>query len=143
MEDRAQRYPWVREPVDEEHKARLCAALELGPESPLCQHDTSISAYDVVIAVEQRFPVGKTQYEEVTEALQGFPVVVEESRLPDGQVTSRGYAYLLTQFEGFCVDFYVDLDTNVVDRIDNSKAPGIFDGPIPEKCGPALRGGTR
>jgi len=28
MEERAQRYPWVREPVDEEHKAQLCAAWD-------------------------------------------------------------------------------------------------------------------
>ncbi|MBM4429709.1 MAG: hypothetical protein FJ026_05075 [Chloroflexi bacterium] len=142
MEKRAQRYPWVREPVDEEHKARLCVALGLETSHPLCQTGSRVSAGDVVTAVAERFPVNKTRYKEVAQALDGFPVCVEESRLPRGEVTGRSYVYLLTQFEGFCVYFDVDLETNIVDRIGNTKAPGIFDGPIPEKCGPALRGGS-
>lgn len=70
--------------------------------------------------------------------MQGFPVAIEESKSPEGDVTGRSYAYLLTQFEGFCVYFDVDLKTNIVTRIGNTKAPGIFDGPIPTRCGPAL-----
>jgi hypothetical protein len=127
MDERAKRYPWVREPVDEEHKARLCAALGLDGSSPLCRPDSRVSVSDVVLAVQRRFPLNKTRYEEVAEALKGFPVAVEESRLPSGEVTSRRYAYHLTQFKGFCVYFYVDLETGIVDRIHNTKEPGIFD----------------
>jgi hypothetical protein len=75
----------------------------------------------------------------VAVALHAFPVAVEESKAPTGIITGRSYAYLLTQFRGFCTYFVVDLDTEAVERIDNTKTPGLSDGPIPEVCGPAMR----
>ncbi len=136
---RAARYPWTAEAIDEESKARLCAALELDPNNPFCQPGVQVATEDLMAVLRKRFPENKTSYEEVAKVLQGFPVVVEESINPEGEVTSRTYAYLLTQFEGFCVYFDVDLVTNTTIRIDNIKAPGVFDGPIPTRCGPAMR----
>jgi len=135
---RAARYPWTVEAIDEESKAHLCAALQLGTSSPFCQSGVRVTVEDLMPVLLKRFPESKTAYREVATALQGFPVAIEESTSPEGQVTGRVYAYLLTQFEGFCVYFVVDLETNIVTRVGNTKAPGIFDGPIPTRCGPAL-----
>ena len=134
----AARYPWTVEAIDEEHKAKLCQALQLQVEDPFCQAGERVTTTELMEAVAQRFPVNQTPYPEVATALQDFPVVVEESKLPTGIVTSRRYAYLLTQFRGFCTYFDVHLDTQVVERIGNTKAPGLSDGPIPEVCGPAM-----
>lgn len=136
---RVARYPWIVEPVDEEHKAKLRVALNLDTTSSVCQPDQRVMISDLYLILEERFPIDSTPYEAVAQALRDFPVVVEESTLPDGTVTGRTYAYLLTQFEGYCSYFYVDLEKNTVNRIDNSKAPGMFDGPTPVKCGPAMR----
>lgn len=135
----ATRYPWTAASIDEESKAKLCHALQLDANDVLCRPGEDARAADLMRAVQQRFPVKRTQYREVENVLQEFPKVVEESRSPEGVVTGRTYAYLLTQFKGFCVYFDVNLNTDVVDRVDNTKAPGIFDGPIPEVCGPAMR----
>jgi len=136
---RAARYPWTAEAIDEESKARLCAALELDPNNPFCQPGVQVATEDLMAVLRKRLPENKTSHEEVAKVLQGFPVVVEESITLEGEVTSRGYAYLLTQFEGFCVYFFVNLVTNTITRIDNTKAPGVFDGPIPTRCGPTMR----
>ena len=135
---RAARYPWTVEAIDEESKARLCAALQLSTRSPFCQPEVRVTVEELMPVLLKRFPENRTAYKEVATALQGFPVAIEESKSPEGDVTGRSYAYLLTQFEGFCVYFDVDLKTNIVTRIGNTKAPGIFDGPIPTRCGPAL-----
>jgi len=135
----AARYPWTVEAIDEEHKAKLCRALQLKAEDPFCQADVRVTTTELMQAVTQRFPVNRTTYPEVAVALQGFPVAVEESKSPAGTVTGRSYAYLLTQFRGFCTYFVVNLDTQAVERVDNTKTPGLSDGPIPEVCGPAMR----
>ncbi|MBK6433344.1 hypothetical protein [Candidatus Amarolinea dominans] len=134
----AARYPWTVEAINEEHKTKLCQALQLEINDPFCQAGARVTTTELMHAVKQRFPVNRTTYPEVATALQGFPVAVEESKLPTGEVTSRSYAYLLTQFHGFCTYFDINLDTQVVERIDNTKAPGLSDGPIPEVCGPAM-----
>ena len=136
----AARYPWTVEPIDEESKAKLCQALQLTADDRFCQPGVRVTTTHLMQVVEQRFPINRTSYAEVATALQNFPVAVEESKSPAGAVTSRSYAYLLTQFRGFCTYFDVNLDTQVVERIDNTKAPGFFDGwSIPEVCGPAMR----
>jgi hypothetical protein len=134
----AARYPWTVEGIDGEHKAKLCRALQLKAEDSFCQAGTPVTTTELMQAVEQQFPVNETPYLEVAAALQDFSVVVEESKSPSGVVTSRCYAYLLTQFRGFCTYFYVGLDTKVVERIGSTKTPGLFDGPIPQACGPAM-----
>ena len=134
----AARYPWTVEAIDEEHKAGLCQALQLETNAPFCQAGARVTTTELMEAVAQRFPVNQTAAADVTTALRDFPMVLEESKLPTGVVTGRTYAYLLTQFRGFCVYFNVNLDTQIVDRIWNTKAPGLSDGPIPEVCGPAL-----
>ena len=134
----AARYPWTVEAIDEEYKARLCQALQLKAEDPFCQAGERVTTTELMEAVVQRFPVNRTASADVTIALRDFPMVIEESKLPTGAVTGRTYAYLLTQFRGFCTYFNVNLDTHIVDRIWNTKAPGLSDGPIPEVCGPAL-----
>ena len=45
------RYPWTVGPVDEEHKARLCAALGLDVSNSLCRPGSRVSTSDVVVAV--------------------------------------------------------------------------------------------
>lgn len=137
MATREAKYPWTAEPIDEAHKQRLCQVLALDEKSPFCQPQAVVVTTELVEVVERRFPINKTLYEEVAQTLQGFPVAVEESVSPEGEVTSRSYAYLLTQFEGFCVYFDVDLKTSIVTHVDNTKAPGVFDGGIPTRCGPA------
>jgi hypothetical protein len=135
----AARYPWTVEAIDEEHKAKLCQALQLAANERFCQVGGRVTTTELMQAVKQRFPVDQTTYPEVAVALQDFPVAVEESKSPTGIVTGRSYAYLLTQFRGFCTYFVVNLDTQAVERVDNTKAPGLSDGPIPEVCGPAMR----
>jgi hypothetical protein len=134
----ATRYPWTVEAIDEEHKAKLCQALQLKTDDRFCQAGARVTTTELMQAAKQRFPVNRMTYPEVAVALHDFPVAVEESKLPSGIVTSRRYAYLLTQFRGFCTYFDVNLDTEVVERIGNTKTPGLSDGPIPEVCGPAL-----
>lgn len=135
----AARYPWTVKAIDEEHKAKLCQALRLKSNDLFCQAETRVTTTELMQTVQQRFPVNRTTYSEVATALQDFPVVVEESKSPTGMVTGRRYAYLLAQFRGFCTYFEVNLDTQTVNRIYNTKAPGLSDGPIPEVCGPAIR----
>lgn len=135
----AARYPWTVEAIDEGHKTELCRALQLKAADPFCQTDTRVTTTELMQAVTQRFPVNRTTYPEVAIALQNFPVVVEESKSPTGTVTGRRYAYLLTQFRGFCTYFNINLDTQIIDRIYNTQVPGLSDGPIPEVCGPAMR----
>lgn len=134
----AARYPWTVEAIDEEYKATLCQALQLKAEDPFCQAGERVTTTELMEAVAQRFPVNRTASADVTTALRDFPMVIEESKLPTGAVTGRTYAYLLTQFRGFCTYFNVNLDTQIVDRIWNTKTPGLSDGPIPEVCGPAM-----
>lgn len=139
----AERYPWAVYPISEESKAALCEALALPPQDELCQQGTAIYFWDVVRKVKVVFPSSHTTYAEVEAKLGNFPHVREESRQPDGTLVSLRYAYHLTEYEGACIDFYLDISEGkdvkgcVVTRIDNSKPPGLFDGPIPEKCGPA------
>jgi len=134
----AARYPWTVEAIDAEHKVRLCQALQLGTNAPFCQAGARVTTTELMQVVKQRFPVNRTTYPDVATALQDFPVAVEESKSPTGTVTGRRYAYLLTQFRGFCTYFNVNLNTQIIDRIYNTQAPGLSDGPIPEVCGPAL-----
>ena len=134
----ATRYPWTVGAIDEEHTARLCQALQLKADDGFCQAEARVTTTELMEAVTQRFPVNRTASADVTAALRNFPMVIEESKLPTGTVTGKTYAYLLTQFRGFCTYFNVNLDTQIIDRIWNTKAPGLSDGPIPEVCGPAL-----
>lgn len=79
----AARYPWTVEAIDEESKAHLCAALQLGTSSHFCQPGVWVTVEDLLPVLLKRFPESKTAYKEVATALQGFPVVVEESKSPD------------------------------------------------------------
>ena len=142
----AERYPWAVYPISEESKAALCEALVLPPQQDeLCQQGTAVYHWDVFKKVKEVFPPGRTTYAEVEANLGDFPHVREESRQPDGTMVGLRYAHQLTEYEGACIYFELDinrnkdvnLETNIVTRIYSTKAPGIFDGPIPEKCGPA------
>lgn len=134
----AARYPWTVEAIDEAHKAKLCQALQLKADDSFCQVGARVTTTELMQVVTQAFPVNRTAFADVTTALRDFPMVVEESKLPTGAVTGRTYTYLLTQFKGFCTDFNLNLETQTLDRIWNTKVPGLSDGPIPEVCGPAL-----
>ena len=134
----AVRYPWTVEGIDEEHKAKLCRALQLQIDDGFCQVGARVTTTELMQAVQQRFAVDRTTYPEVAEALRDFPAAVEESTSPTGTVTGRRYAYMLTQFRGFCTYFEVNPDTQVVERVYNTKTPGLSDGPTALVCGPAM-----
>ncbi len=128
----AQKYPWLVQPVCPETKAYFCERLELDSDHPVCQPDRSVLAVDLLRTLQERFPVGETAYSEVEAVLSGYPVEAEESVTPDGTVTGRRYVYLLTEFDGFCVYFYTDLQTGAVTRIGSTS---IGSGPSPTVCG--------
>lgn len=128
----AQKHPWLVEPVRPETKAYFCERLDLDSAHPVCQANRNVLALDLLRALQERFPVNETPYSEVEEALSGYPVEVEESKTPDGTVTGRRYVYLLTEFDGFCVYFYTDLQTGTVTRIGSTS---IGSGPSRTVCG--------
>jgi hypothetical protein len=131
--EEARKYPWLTQPVRAETKAYFCEKLKLPADDPVCRVDHNTFSADLAHALEEKFPVNKTFYSEIAEILNGYPVEVENTKTPDGTITSRRYVYLLTEFDGFCVDFYVrDLQTEVVDRIDSSS---VGSGPTPTTCG--------
>ncbi len=131
----AQRYPWLTQPVRAETKAYFCEKLKLPADDSVCRVDRNTFAVDLARVLEEKFPVNQTFYSEVAEVLNGYPVEVENTKTPNGTITSRRYVYLLTEFDGFCVDFYIrDLQTEVVDRIDSSS---VGSGPTPTTCGSA------
>lgn len=129
-----ERYPWGFYPISEQSKAALCQVLALSPQDKLCQLGTSVYHRDVASAVEEAFPPGRTTYTEVEVKLGSFPHERQESRLPDGTLTSLVYAYQLTEYEGACVYFVLDINTQVIKRIGRTTLPGPFDGPIPTRC---------
>jgi len=128
----ARKYPWLVQPLRAETRAYFCQKLDLQPDHRICRQGTNVLASDLVPVLQERFPPNKTFYSEVAHVLKGYPVEVEESITPDGIVTSRRYVYLLTEFDGFCVDFYTDLQTELVKRIGSSS---IGSGPTPATCG--------
>jgi hypothetical protein len=130
------RYPWVEKPIDEEHQSKLCEALQLPSDNPFCKRPGKTHVATLMKMLEARFPINETRYDEVAQALHEFPWVKQESVYPGGTVTSRCYAYQLTQFQNFCVYFEVNLGTNVVEEIDCTLASGLSDGPPTWPCVP-------
>jgi len=129
----AELFPWVGQPISEDSKASLCDTLMLEPKHSLCKPDSVVYAPDIVPVLQKKFPPYRTTYTQVVETLAGYPTRVEESVLPDGTVTSKGLAYQLTDFDGFCVSFYVDLKSGMIDRIG---ATTIEDTAAPSPCIP-------
>jgi hypothetical protein len=128
-------YPWASQPLRQETKDYFCNKLGLASDHPICQSERDVFAADLVPVLEERFPVNQTPYSEVADVLRGYPVRTEESKLPDGTVTSRGYAYLLTEYDGFCVYFSMhDIQTEIVERISSSS---IGSGPTRTTCMPS------
>jgi hypothetical protein len=127
----AQEHPWIAQPLQLKTTNYFCNKLGLTSDNPICQPNRDVFAADLVPALEQRFPINQTPYSEVAEVLRDYPVQAEESKLPDGTVTSKRYAYLLTEYDGFCVDFYVDVNSNMIKRIG---ASSIGSGPTPDTC---------
>jgi hypothetical protein len=128
----ARKHPWVVQPIRPETKEYFCTKLDLPSTNAVCQVDKEVLTKDLLPVLQEKFPINQTPYSVVAETLKGYPVEVEESTLPDGTVTSRAYAYLLTEFDGFCVDFYVDIQTNIVKRIGSSNPSGS--GPTSDVC---------
>jgi len=124
-------HPWAAQPLQLRTTNYFCSRLGLTSENPVCQSNRDVFAADLVPVLEQRFPVNQTPYSEVAKVLQGYPVQSEESTLPDGTITSKRFAYLLTEYDGFCIDFYVDVSSDMVKRIG---ASSIGSGPTPDTC---------
>lgn len=125
-------HPWAAQPLQLRTTNYFCNRLGLTSENPVCQSNRDVFAADLVPALEQRFPVNQTPYSEVAKVLQGYPVQTEESKLPDGTITSRTYVYLLTEYDGFCVAFDMhDIQSEIVERIYSSS---IGSGPTPDTC---------
>jgi hypothetical protein len=125
-------HPWAAQPLQLRTTNYFCNRLGLTSDNPVCQSNRDVFAADLVPALEQRFPVNQTPYSEVAKVLQGYPVQTEESKLPDGTITSRTYAYLLTEYDGFCVYYTMtDIQNEFVGRIGSTS---IGSGPIPDAC---------
>ncbi len=129
-----ERYPWGYYPISEESKAALCQALGLSSQDALCQPNSPVYHWQVVRKIETMFPPGRTSYAEVEAKLGRFPHDREESRQPDGTLVGIRYVYQLTNYEGACTVFQVDLTGTKVERIYASQVPGYADGPIPTYC---------
>jgi hypothetical protein len=119
-------HPWAAQPLQPETKEYFCRKLGLANDHPICQPNRDVFAADLVPVLEERFPVNQTPYSEVAAVLKGFPAQAEESKLPDGTVTSRVYAYLLTEYDGFCVYFGIrDIQSEIVERIFSSSIGSV------------------
>jgi hypothetical protein len=130
------KYPYVTQPLRQETKDYFCNKLGLTSDHPICQSNRDVFAADLVPLLEERFPVNQTPYSEVAEVLRGYPVDAQESKMPDGTVTSRTYAYLLTEYDGFCVYFGIhDVQADMVSRIYTSSVSGS--GPTRTTCMPS------
>lgn len=109
--------PW-KQPLSLDTKEFFCSKFAAVATREVCRTGQEVYAKDLVPIIEQRFPENQISYPEVAEALQGYPFSIDEAKLPDGTVTSRGYEYLLTEFDGFCIGFGIsDLQTNIVTRV--------------------------
>ncbi len=129
----AQNYPWLVQPVQAETKAYFCEKLSLPSDHSICRVDHNTLGADLARVLEEKFPVNQTFYSEVAETLKGYPVEVENTRTPDGNITSRRYVYLLTEFDGFCMYFSMtDLQSERVEKIYSSS---VGYGSPPTVCG--------
>lgn len=114
----AEEYPYAVYPISEESKAKLCQALALPQDDEFCQPETEVTHWDVADKIEEMFPAGKTQYSEVEAKLGSFPHVLQAPKNESGALISLRYVYGLTEYEGACVSFYIDLnDQSTVTRI--------------------------
>jgi hypothetical protein len=110
--------PWKTQPLSLDTKEYFCTKFAGTSTQAVCQDGKEVYAKDLVPIIEQRFPENQTPYSEVAEVLQGYPFSIDESKLPDGTVTSRTYEYLLTEFDGFCIRFSIrDLQSEIVSRV--------------------------
>jgi hypothetical protein len=125
-------HPWAAQPLQPATKEYFCRQLGLANDHPICQPNRDVFAADLVPVLEERFPVNQTPFSEVAAILKGYPVQAEESKLPDGTVTSKRYAYLLTEYDGFCVYFSIrDVQSDIVARISSTS---IGSGPTRDTC---------
>ena len=130
----AEQYPWAFYPISEESKNVLCQVLELSSKDELCQTGTEILHQDVVEQVQELFPVNETTYKEVEARLGDFPHSIEESKQPNGNLVGLRHVYRLTEYEGACIYFQIDLnDSQTVKRIYST---GLGTAPGPILCGP-------
>lgn len=132
----AEEYPYEVYPISEESKAKLCAALSLAADDDFCVLGTTIMHGDVYRKIVEEFPVGETSYSEVEAKLGSFPHVREAPLREDGSLISLEYAYGLTEYEGACVYFWIDLeDKSTVTNI-LASFPRASTGGIPTVCSP-------
>lgn len=130
----AEQYPWAFYPISQESKNELCQVLELSTDDELCQTGTEILHKNVVEKVQELFPVDATNYAEVEAKLRDFPHSVEESRQPNGNLVGLRHVYRLTEYEGACIYFQINLnDSQTVERIYSTS---LGTAPGPTRCGP-------
>lgn len=131
----AERYPWVVYPISEESRQELCEVLDSPEWSKLCRENTEALHKHVLDEVQRRFPVDETSYSEIEAVLGDFPHKVEESRRPNGELVSLRHVYRLTNYEGACIYFHMNLENpDMLSRIGSS---GLGTGPSSTRCGPA------
>lgn len=132
----AERYPWAVYDISIDSQQKLCDALELSTDDEFCQSENRVNHWDVYKKIEEIFPPNETKYAEVESKLGNLPHVREESRHPNGHLVSLRYAYQLTEFEGACVYFFLDLqnEQTVVRIMATTRELG---SPQRTKCGPA------
>lgn len=134
----AKEYPYEVYPISEESKAKLCQALSLPAEDTFCFPGTQVLHSDVWQKVMEVFPVGETSYSEVEAKLGEFPHVRRAPTREDGSLLYLEYVYGLTEYEGACIYFWIDLeDMSTITRI-LASSPQASSGPIPTVCEPFL-----
>jgi len=127
-------YPWHYYPLSEESKQALCRALMLPQEHKMCRHGVDVMFREAVSVLRETFPEGNTPYSLVEERLGGFPHIKQQTDDYIGHLNSIDYVYQITEYEGACVFFQIDLnDLETVDRIYSSHLENSQGGP-PTKC---------
>lgn len=130
----AEQYPWAFNPINTESQLQLCQALGISTDDEFCHVDSPMKHQDIYEKMQEHFPINKTMYSEVEAKLGHYPHSREETRQPDGTLVGIRYAYRLSEYEGACIYFQVNLaDNQTIERIGTS---GLGTGPSPTTCGP-------
>lgn len=132
---RAEEHPWAVYPISEESKQKLCEALELAADDWFCRPGSEVDHNNVYRKIREVFPVGKTLYPDVEAKLGSFPHLLEENTNDDGELIGLWYIYRLSEYQGACIYFRIDLEDRLtVDEIFASNLGSS--GTAPPVCGP-------
>lgn len=127
-------YPWHYYPISEESKQALCRALMLPQEHKMCGYGVDVMFREAVLVLQETFPEGNTPYSLVEERLGEFPHIKQQTDDYLGRINSIDYVYQITEYEGACVFFQINLnDLETVEGIYGSQLESSGGEP-PTEC---------